>query len=76
MYQYIIGIDIDPAPFMAKLFFYQYEDKLTRKTKRKCLKPAQKFDNDFCFMDYLGTRTVVESSKRPYQDISSRNNIS
>ena len=55
VFQQTIGIPMgsDPAPFMANLFLYYYEEKWIRKTKRKDLIMARKFGNVFRFIDDL-----------------------
>ena len=55
VFQQIIGIPMgsDPAPFMANLLLYYFEDKWIRKTKRKDLFLARKFCNVFRFIDDL-----------------------
>ena len=51
----VIGIPMgsDPAPFMANLFLYFYENKWILKTKKSNLKEARMFGNTFRFIDDL-----------------------
>ena len=51
----VIGIPMgsDPAPFMANLFLYFYENKWILKNKKSNLKLARMFGNTFRFIDDL-----------------------
>ena len=46
-----IPMGSDPAPVIAKLFLYYSGDKQLRKTKKKDLVTARKFDNFFRLID-------------------------
>ena len=48
-----ILMGLDPATFTTNLFLYYYEDRLSRKTKKKELITARRFVNVFHFIDYL-----------------------
>ena len=55
IFRQVIGITMgsDPAPFMANLFLYYYENKWVLKTKKKNLRHARMFGNTFRFIDDL-----------------------
>ena len=55
IFQQVIGIPMgsDPAPFMANLFLFFYENKWVLKTKKSNLKHARMFGNTFRFIDDL-----------------------
>ena len=54
-FRQVVGIPMgsDPAPFMANLFLYFYENKWIQKTKRTNLRNARMFGNTFRFIDDL-----------------------
>ena len=55
LYRQSIGIPMgsDPAPFMANLFLFYYENKWIRNLKKTDLKRARRFCNTFRFIDDL-----------------------
>ena len=55
IFRQVIGIPMgsDPAPFMANLFLYFYENKWLQSTKKQDLIKARKFSNVFRFIDDL-----------------------
>ena len=55
LFKQVIGIPMgsDPAPFMANLFLYYYENKLLKQLKGEDLISARKFGNTFRFIDDL-----------------------
>ena len=55
LFKQVIGIPMgsDPAPFMANLFLYFYENKWVQNLKREDLISARKFANTFRFIDDL-----------------------
>ena len=55
IFRQVIGIPMgsDPAPFMANLFLYFYENKWLESTKKHSLYKARKFSNVFRFIDDL-----------------------
>ena len=55
LFKQVIGIPMgsDPAPFMANLFLYFYENKWLMQLKKKDLVSARKFGNTFRFIDDL-----------------------
>ena len=55
LFKQVIGISMgsDPAPLMANLFLYFYENKWLMQLKRKDLVSARKFGNTFRFIDDL-----------------------
>ena len=57
IFQQVIGIPMgsDPAPFMANLFLYYYENKWIKNLKKVNLQKARKFCNTFRFIDDLLT---------------------
>ena len=57
LFRQVIGIPMgsDPAPFMANLFLYHYENKWIKNLKKKDLAKARKFGNTFRFIDDLLT---------------------
>ena len=59
----------DPAPFMANLFLFYYEDKWIRKTKRKDLIKARMFCNTFRFIDDLAAINDHGEFENVYKEI-------
>ena len=59
----------DPAPFMANLFLFYFEDKWIRKTKRKDLILARKFGNVFRFIDDLAAINDSGEFEKVIQEI-------
>ena len=57
VYRQVIGIPMgsDPAPFMANLFLYHYENKWLQEVKKTNLTVARKFSHTFRFIDDLNT---------------------
>ena len=57
LFRQVIGIPMgsDPAPFMANLFLYFYENKWVRTLKKTDLNKARKFRYTFRFIDDLIT---------------------
>ena len=55
LFKQVIGIPMgsDPAPFMANLFLYYYENRWLKNLKKKDLISARKFSNTFRFIDDL-----------------------
>ena len=55
LFRQVIGILMgsDPAPFMANLFLYYYENKWVRNLKKENLMKARKFSHTFRFIDDL-----------------------
>ena len=55
LFKQVIGIPMgsDPAPFMANLFLYFYENKWLMKLKKQDLNKARKFGSTFRFIDDL-----------------------
>ena len=55
LFRQVIGIPMgsDPAPFMANLFLYYYENKWVRNLKKENLMKARKFSHTFRFIDDL-----------------------
>ena len=55
LFKQVIGIPMgsDPAPFMANLFLYFYENKWLMQLKKQDLVSARKFGNTFRFIDDL-----------------------
>ena len=55
LFRQIIGIPMgsDPAPYMANLFLYYYENKWARELKKSNLYKARKLTNIFRFIDDL-----------------------
>ena len=55
VYKQVIGIPMgtDPAPFMANLFLYYYEDKFMKELKSKDKKSASKFGHFWRYIDDL-----------------------
>ena len=55
LFKQVIGIPMgsDPAPFMANLFLYFYENKWLMKLKKQDLVSARKFGSTFRFIDDL-----------------------
>ena len=55
VYKQVIGIPMgtDPAPFMANLFLYYYEDKFMKELKSKDKKSAYKFGHVWRYIDDL-----------------------
>ena len=54
-FRQLIGIPMgsDPAPFMANLFLYYFENKWLQDTKKRDLQKARMFSNTFRFIDDL-----------------------
>ena len=57
VFRQVIGIPMgsDPAPFMANLFLYHYENKWLKNLKKNDIQKARKFSNTFRFIDDLLT---------------------
>ena len=55
IFKQVVGIPMgsDPAPFMANLFLYYYENKFLKQYKLKNMKNARKFHFIFRFIDDL-----------------------
>ena len=66
-----IGIPMgsDPAPFMANLFLYYFENKWILKMKKSNLKQARMFGNTFRFIDDLIAINDAGFFERNFQDI-------
>ena len=59
----------DPASFMSNLFLFHYEEKWTRKTKRKDLTQAKKYSSMFRFLDDLASIDNGGEFERVYHEI-------
>ena len=70
-FRQVIGIPMgsDPAPFMANLFLYFYENKWLLELKKKDLHKARLFSNTFRFIDDLCTINDNNEFERNYQQI-------
>ena len=57
IFRQVIGIPMgsDPAPFMANLFLYHYENIWMKKLKKEDLQKARRFSHTFRFIDDLLT---------------------
>lgn len=61
-----MGLDL--ATFTTNWFLYYYEDRFSRKTKKKELITARKFGNVFHFIDYsvgINDRVKFEKASLP-----------
>ena len=67
----MIGIPMgsDPAPFMANLFLYFYENKWVKSLKKTDLQKARKFSNTFRFIDDLLTINDDEVFRNSFHEI-------
>ena len=71
LYRQSIGIPMgsDPAPFMANLFLYYYENQWIRNLKKTDLKRARLFCNTFRFIDDLIAINDQDEFERNFLDI-------
>lgn len=71
LFKQVIGIPMgsDPAPFMANLFLYFYENKWLTDLRKKDLPSARKFGNTFRFIDDLCAINDGGLFEKHYKDI-------
>ena len=71
LFKQVIGIPMgsDPAPFMANLFLYFYENKWLSELKKKDLFSARRFSNTFRFIDDLCAINDDGLFEQHYKDI-------
>ena len=71
IFRQIIGIPMgsDPAPFLANLFLYFYENKWIRTTKKHDIHKARRFGNVFRFIDDLVAINDNGEFEKCYSDI-------
>lgn len=64
-----IRMDCDPAPFLANLFLYYYENKWLLDTRKRDLQNSSFFRNLFCFID--GVRAINDEMEiqKNYKEI-------
>ena len=62
----------DPAPFIANLFLYPYENCFLNKLKKEDLRRARKLRHVFIFIDNLITVNDDDEFLRSYLDIYPR----
>ena len=59
----------DPAPFMANLFLYHYENEFVSKLRKTDIQRARRFGNVFRFIDDLNAINDGGEFERCYKDI-------
>ena len=71
IFRQVIGIPmgLDPAPFMANLFLYHYENKWVRGLKKISLQRARKYSLSFRFIDDLFIINDDGEFERSYKEI-------
>ena len=71
VFQQTIGIPMgsDPAPFMANLFLYYYENKYMKQLTKVDVRMARKFGNIFRFIDDLHAMNDGQLFSKVYKDI-------
>ena len=76
IFRQIIGIPMgsDPAPFIANLFLYLYENRFLNKLKKEDLRRARKLRHVFRFIDDLITLNDDDEFLRSYLDIYPQGN--
>ena len=74
IFRQIIGIPMgsDPAPFIANLFLYLYENCFLNKLKKEDLRGAKKLRHVFRFIDDLITLNHDDEFLRSFLDIYPR----
>ena len=71
VYKQRIGIPMgsDPAPFMANLFLYHYENEFISELRKSDIRRARRFGNVFRFIDDLNAINDGGEFERCYKDI-------
>ena len=71
LFRQIIGIPMgsDPAPFMANLFLYYYENKWINKLKKSDIGRARRYSNIFRFIDDLSAFNDGGEFQNNYREI-------
>ena len=71
LFRQIIGIPMgsDPAPFMANLFLYYFENKWVKNLKKGSLQRARKFMHTFRFIDDLLTINDGDEFSKHFKEI-------
>ena len=59
----------DPAPFMANLFLYFYENQYVRDLKKQKIMSARRFSNTFCYIDDLCAINDNGEFEKTFKDI-------